>query len=461
MKNYRSSNSPQIPYEVRPASGLNQAYIERGMNAIPRDLVIWGEIWVKFLGTHYRLRRVWLQLADGQRIAIWPGAAPLQEPQADSILIPLEVNGKLLGRLGFAGPYPHPPAPETVAEIHALLPLIIPELSHELERRQSQQTERRITQRLQSSLEVLGDLPEILQEVVILFKAEAALISTSASPVEGQGILARAGLAEIEGREIGNSGAAGTLFQAAIPLPLSGRTEPATLRIFWRHPPAHVFLDEDLLDGIGRQIALALERSFLYREVRQSLQESLYRTHAMVEGWVRVLGLRDHETEEHTRRVSQITMAFVRHLHIPPEQWSAIQNGALLHDIGKLGVPDAILLKPGSLTAPERRMMQMHVIYGHTILSPFTSERLALDIVMYHHERWDGTGYPHGLAGETIPQAARLFSVVDVFDALTSDRPYRTAWLKEQALDYILEQAGRQFDPDLVRLFLEIVNALP
>ncbi len=232
------------------------------------------------------------------------------------------------------------------------------------------------------------------------------------------------------------------------------------MKFFWRDQPSRDLKHEGESDEIFREIALALERSALYAEVRQAAQSGIQRYHAMVEGLTKVLGLRDHETEEHTRRVSQITMQFAKHLQIPSEQWSGIQSGALLHDIGKLGVPDAILLKPGSLTTPERQMMQLHVIYGHTILAPFTVDRQVLEIVLHHHERWDGSGYPHGIQGERIPWVARMFSVVDVFDALTSDRPYRTAWLHSQALEFIKEEAGRQFDPHLVDRFLEIADKL-
>ena len=180
----------------------------------------------------------------------------------------------------------------------------------------------------------------------------------------------------------------------------------------------------------------------------------------MIEGLSRALELRDIETEGHTRRVSQLTMRLVKHVQIPADQWDSIRQGALLHDIGKLGIPDAILLKPGSLTPRERKVMQQHVQYGYNILVPIISSRHTLDITLYHHEHWDGKGYPYGLQAEQIPQVARLFAVVDVFDALTSDRPYRAAWSHSQALQYINVQAGRQFDPHVVELFLEIAGEI-
>jgi HD-GYP domain-containing protein (c-di-GMP phosphodiesterase class II) len=151
-------------------------------------------------------------------------------------------------------------------------------------------------------------------------------------------------------------------------------------------------------------------------------------------------------------------MLLVDYLRFPVEQWDAIRHGALLHDIGKLGIPDAILLKPGSLSAMERRMMEVHVTYGYNILSSITKARQTLDIVLYHHERWDGSGYPDHLQGEQIPLVARLFAVVDVYDALTSDRPYRTAWLPDRALAYLKEKAGIQFDPEMVKAFMEVAR---
>jgi HD-GYP domain-containing protein (c-di-GMP phosphodiesterase class II) len=147
-------------------------------------------------------------------------------------------------------------------------------------------------------------------------------------------------------------------------------------------------------------------------------------------------------------------------MQIPAAQWDAIKQGALLHDIGKLGIPDAILLKPGSLTQREREVMQQHALYGYHILAPIISLRQTLDIALYHHERWNGSGYPYGLQGEQIPLVARLFAVADVFDALTSDRPYRPAWTHTQAVEYLRDQAGHLFDPQVVELFLEIADQL-
>ena len=175
----------------------------------------------------------------------------------------------------------------------------------------------------------------------------------------------------------------------------------------------------------------------------------------LVECLTRFLALRDSETEEHTRRVTALTLSLARAVDIPAEELIHIRRGAMLHDIGKIGIPDAILRKDTSLTNAEWDVMRMHPIYAHNLLSFIPCLQPALDIPYCHHEKWDGTGYPRGLKAEQIPQAARLFSIVDVWDALRSDRPYRPAWSAQQASEHILEQAGICFDPEMVKIFFK------
>ncbi|MBT3338461.1 MAG: HD-GYP domain-containing protein [Anaerolineae bacterium] len=179
---------------------------------------------------------------------------------------------------------------------------------------------------------------------------------------------------------------------------------------------------------------------------------------ATIEGLSRALELRDLETEGHTKRVSELTLRLATHMQIPEEQHIHLLQGALLHDIGKLGIPDAILLKPGSLTPQEWDVMKQHPMYAYNILAPIISLKETLDIPLYHHEHWNGSGYPFGLKGDKIPISARLFTVVDVFDALMSDRPYRSAWSHSQTLAYIREQAGELFDPQIVIKFLDLIE---
>ena len=250
-------------------------------------------------------------------------------------------------------------------------------------------------------------------------------------------------------------------FRSYLALPLIGHNDfLGILEIVWRNIPDIEACDTGFLGRVAEQISLAMERSSIVRDLRRSSEGLVSTYNAMIEGLSRALELRDIETQGHTRRVSVLMMRFGEHMRIPASQWDAIKQGALLHDIGKLGIPDAILLKPGSLTQPERKVMQQHAVYGYNILAPIINLRQTLDIALYHHERWDGSGYPYGLTGEQIPLVARLFAVADVFDALTSDRPYRPAWSHTQAVEYLREQAGRLFDPQVVELFLEIVDQL-
>jgi PAS domain S-box-containing protein/putative nucleotidyltransferase with HDIG domain len=182
---------------------------------------------------------------------------------------------------------------------------------------------------------------------------------------------------------------------------------------------------------------------------------------ATIEGWSRALDLRDKETEGHCRRVMEMTLRLARALKLPDSDLVQVQRGALLHDIGKMGVPDAILLKPGPLTDDEWRIMRRHPTLAYEMLSPIAFLRPALAIPHFHHEKWDGTGYPNGLAGEAIPLAARLFAIVDVWDALLSDRPYRPGWPVERVRAHIEAGSGSHFDPQVVAAFLALTEETP
>jgi HD-GYP domain-containing protein (c-di-GMP phosphodiesterase class II) len=175
---------------------------------------------------------------------------------------------------------------------------------------------------------------------------------------------------------------------------------------------------------------------------------------ATIEGWSNALDLRDPETEGHSRRVTAMTLRLARQMGVPDSALVHIHRGALLHDFGKLGVPDGILLKPGPLTPEEWQQMRRHPQLAYQLLSPIAFLRPALEIPLYHHERWDGTGYPHQLHGEAIPLSARLFAVVDVYDALRSHCPYRPAWPADKVAAHLRAEAGRHFEPRLVDVFL-------
>jgi hypothetical protein len=186
-------------------------------------------------------------------------------------------------------------------------------------------------------------------------------------------------------------------------------------------------------------------------ELEQTYDETL-------EGWARALELRDIETAGHCHRVSEITKRLAGEVGLANDGMDDLYRGALLHDIGKMGIPDSILLKPGKLTAEEFKQMQEHTTYAYDLLSHIPYLLKALDIPYCHHEKWDGTGYPRGLKGADIPLSARIFAVVDVYDALTSDRPYRQAWPEEQALAYIKERSGTEFAPTVVKAFVKLAD---
>ena len=214
----------------------------------------------------------------------------------------------------------------------------------------------------------------------------------------------------------------------------------------------------EFLEALGGQAAITIDTAQLFENLQRANLDLSLAYDATIEGWSRAMDLRDHETEGHTLRVTDLTMKLARAMRISESQLTAIRRGALLHDIGKMGVPDAILLKEGALTDEEWALMRQHPQLAHDMLAPIAYLNDALDIPYCHHEKWDGTGYPQGLKGERIPLIARIFAVVDVWDALTNDRTYRSKWSKEETLQYIKEQSGRHFDPQVVDVFLKHIE---
>lgn len=203
---------------------------------------------------------------------------------------------------------------------------------------------------------------------------------------------------------------------------------------------------------LNRYRRLVAERHEVER-LNQELSAAYDKT---IAGWSRALDLRDKETEGHSQRVTEMTLALARAAGLEAAELPHIWRGALLHDVGKLGIPDAILLKPGPLTDAEWAIMRLHPVYAHEWLWPIEYLRPALAIPYCHHEHWNGRGYPRGLRGEAIPLAARLFAVADVWDALRADRPYRASWPEARVLAYLEAQVGEQFDPAVVDLFRSI-----
>jgi len=213
-----------------------------------------------------------------------------------------------------------------------------------------------------------------------------------------------------------------------------------------------------LCHALSCQSALAISNAQLYEQAQNALVNRTQAYDATLEGWSLALEMRDHDTDEHTRRVTELTITLAKRMGIPEFELEDIRRGAFLHDIGKMGIPDSILHKPSALSKSEWEIMKKHPELACQLLSKIEYLRPALDIPYCHHEKWDGSGYPRNLKGEEIPLSARIFAVVDVFDALTSDRPYRKAWTKEDSLKYIKEQSGSHFDPDIIRGFLDVLS---
>ncbi len=243
-----------------------------------------------------------------------------------------------------------------------------------------------------------------------------------------------------------------------IPLILEGR--PTGVMIVGTSSEVRAFNEHEinLCRILGYQIALAVANARLFQSVQQTNTQLIRAYEATLLGWSMALELRDEETQGHTRRVLELTETLARKMGIEEPALGQVRRGALLHDIGKMGIPDVILKKCGPLTDEEWVIMRKHPEYAYSFLQKIDYLAPALDIPYCHHEKWDGSGYPRGLRGEEIPLPARIFAVVDVYDALTSDRPYRKAWPKAATLEYIKDQSGKYFDPRVVEQFLPLVN---
>jgi len=241
-----------------------------------------------------------------------------------------------------------------------------------------------------------------------------------------------------------------------IPLIAKGHVR-GVVEIFYRTPfeADHEWLD--FLEALAAQAAIAIDNAGLFDDLERSNVELILAYDATLEGWSNALDYRDKETEGHSQRVTDITLKVARAMEVSEAELVHMRRGALLHDIGKLGVPDAVLFKPGKLDDEEWEIMRKHPVFAYELLSPIAFLSPALDIPYCHHEKWDGTGYPRGLKGEQIPRAALIFAVVDVWDALSSDRPYRPAWAEDKITAYIKDEAGKHFDPKVVEVFLKLL----
>jgi len=218
--------------------------------------------------------------------------------------------------------------------------------------------------------------------------------------------------------------------------------------------------DLEMLSVFADQAAVAIDNARLFEGLQQANEELKAAYDETIKGWALALELRDKETEGHTQRVTALTQVLATEMGVCGEELVHIKRGSLLHDIGKMAIPDKILLKPGELTLAERKFMELHPLFAKDMLDPIEFLHPAIDIPYCHHEKWDGSGYPRNLRGEDIPFAARIFAAVDVWDALTSDRPYREPVDPAEVRRIIREGSGKHFDPQVVDAFLAI-KALP
>jgi len=245
----------------------------------------------------------------------------------------------------------------------------------------------------------------------------------------------------------------------AIPLISNGQLQ-GVLELFNRNPFVHKQDEVNIFDVFSTHAAIAIDNSKTFDNLNRANLELTRAYDATIEGWSRALELRDVATEGHTLRVTDLVMKMAQALKVSDKDMINIQRGSLLHDIGKMGIPDQILMKSSQLSEEEWKIMCLHPQYAFDMLWPIEFLRPSIDIPLCHHEKWDGTGYPRGLKGSEIPLSARIFALADVWDALTSDRPYREAWTTDKTIQHIREQAGKHFDPELVPYFLKLITFL-
>ena len=247
----------------------------------------------------------------------------------------------------------------------------------------------------------------------------------------------------------------GFKFYYGVPLQAKGKVR-GVLEVFHRD---QLLPDPDwinFVENLANQTAIAIDNAKMFETLQYKNLELAIAYDATIEGWAHALEMREGEPIGHTERITELTLELAQEMGIRDNEILALRRGVLLHDVGKMGIPDSILLKAGPLTPEERRLIENHPHIAYEMLSKINFLRPALAIPYYHHEKWDGTGYPDSLRGQQIPFTARLFAVVDVWDALTHDRPYRKAWTQSKALKYIKEQRGKHFDPEIADVFLRL-----
>lgn len=247
-------------------------------------------------------------------------------------------------------------------------------------------------------------------------------------------------------------------YKSGVILPLLAKDQLKGVLHLYSRQAIHFDADwQNFLQALAMQTAIAIDNTEMFYKMEMKNLELSAAYEATITGWSKALELRDKETKGHSERVTDLTLRLATAMGIPNDQLIHIKRGVLLHDIGKMGIPDSILLKPGALSEDEWIIMRQHPLFAFQLLSPISYLHDAMDIPLCHHEKWDGSGYPRGLKGEDIPLAARIFAIVDVWDALCSSRPYRPAWTRKNALEYIQKESGKHFDPAVVEAFLKVI----
>ncbi|MBI5034328.1 MAG: PAS domain S-box protein [Chloroflexi bacterium] len=420
------------------------------------------------------------------------------KPEHPVAYAPLIAQGKTIGAIAVSRPE-SPYTANEVAMLMAITEISANAINRAMLHEQTQARLRQLTalrnidQAITSSLDLRVTLEVLLDQVITQLKADATcilLIKPKAHVLEfiagkgfrtrsvqktqvwlgqnfaGQAVLDRKTILIQDCRNVKGSTVIPSPFATmiqlekfmgycAVPLIAKGQVK-GVLEIFQRTPLRHDKEWLTFLEALAGQAAIAIDNASLFDGLQQANIEMIMAYDATIEGWSRALDLRDHETEGHSTRVTEMTLRLARKFGLTDQELIHIRRGALLHDIGKMGVPDSILRKPDKLDEEELAYMQRHPEFAYQLLSPIEYLKPAIDIPLYHHERWDGTGYPRHLAGKAIPLSARLFAVVDVWDALTSDRPYRAAWTPEQALKFIQNENSKHFDPKVVEMFLKL-----
>jgi HD-GYP domain-containing protein (c-di-GMP phosphodiesterase class II) len=250
-------------------------------------------------------------------------------------------------------------------------------------------------------------------------------------------------------------------FMSAFVIPLVAKGQlRGVLELFYRRS---VSSDPDwmgFLETLARQISVAIDGIQVFHQLQQSLIEQQVAQDAIIESWSNLLEMRGLEPRGHIQRVSALTLQLAQRMGMGDKKLASLYRGVLMHDIGKLLLPDSIVNKPGPLTDDEWRLVHLHPVHAHELISRISPFRSAVSIPYCHHEYWDGSGYPRGLKGENIPLEARIFQVVETWDLMQVDLPYRKAFVKDDVLEYVRSQSGKRFDPRVVEKFLALIDVM-